>query len=42
MTVEKRVAVASGVRRKGSWGVFHSVAYGGHLHLVCDIYCVTI
>jgi len=30
----------SGVRRKFSWGRFHSVAYGGHLFLVwclCDI-----
>jgi len=31
----------SGVRRKFSWGNFHSVAYGGHLYLgyaLCDGY----
>jgi len=27
----------SGVRRKFSWGGFHSMAYGGHLHLVCAL-----
>jgi len=32
----------SGVRRKFSWGGFHSVAYGGHLYLVCAICNVTI
>jgi len=42
MTVEKRVAVVSGVRRKFLWGGGHSVAYGGQMYLVCAIYCVTI
>jgi len=32
---------SSGVRRKFSWG-FHSVAYGGHLYLVCAVCDVTI
>jgi len=32
----------SGVRRKFSWGGFHSVAYGGHLYLVCAVWDVTI
>jgi len=31
----------NGVRRKFPWG-FHSVAYGGHLHLVCAVCDVTI
>jgi len=35
------MAVSSGVRRKFSWGV-HSVAYGGHLYLVCAVCDVTI
>jgi len=33
--------VSSGVSRKFSWGV-HSVAYGGHLYLVCAVCDVTI
>jgi len=32
----------SGLRRKFSWGGFHSVAYGGHLYLVCGVCDVTI
>jgi len=32
----------SGVRRKLSWGGFHSVAYGGHLFMVCGLCDVTI
>jgi len=32
----------SGVRRKFSWGGFHSVAQGGHLYLVCAVCDVTI
>ena len=36
------VVVASGVCRKFSWGVFHSVANGGHLRLVCAVCDVTI
>jgi len=32
----------SSVRRKFSWGVFHSVAYGGHLYLVCALCDATI
>ena len=32
----------SGVRRKFSWGGFHSLAYGGHLYLVCGVCDVTI
>ena len=32
----------SGVRRKFSWGSFHSEVYGGHLYLVCPVYDVTI
>jgi len=32
----------SGLRRKFSWGGFHSVAYGGHFHLVCGLCDVTI
>jgi len=32
---------SSGVRRKFSWGGFHSVAYGGHLCLVCAVCDVT-
>jgi len=36
-----QVIALSGVRRKFSWGV-HSVAYGGHLHLVCALCDVTI
>ena len=31
-----------GVRRKFSWGGVHSVAYGGHLWLVCAVCDVTI
>jgi len=27
----------SGVSRNFSWGGFHSVAYGGHLNLVCTV-----
>jgi len=42
MTVEKRVSVVRGVRRKFFMGGFPSVAYGGHLYLVCAIYYVTI
>ena len=41
MTVKKRVAVVNGVRRKFSWGGVHSVAYGGHLYLVCALCDVT-
>ena len=32
----------SGVCRKFSWGCFHSVAYGGHLYLVCAVCDVNI
>jgi len=32
----------SGVRRKFSWGGFHSVTYGGHLCLVCAVCDVII
>jgi len=42
MFVEQSSAMpSSGVRRKLLWGV-HSVAYGGHLYLVCDFCDVTI
>jgi len=34
--------VSSGVSRKFWWGEFHSVAYGGHLYLVCAVCGVTI
>jgi len=36
------LAIFSGVRRKFSWRGFHSVAYGGHLYLVCTFCDVTI
>ena len=32
----------SGVRRKFSWGRFHSVAYGGHFYLMCVVCDVKI
>ena len=35
------IAPYSCLRRKFSWG-FHSVAYGGHFHLVCALCDVTI
>jgi len=35
------VPLTSDVRRKFSWGL-HSVAYGGHLYLVCAVFDVTI
>jgi len=34
--------LSSGVRRKFASGRFHSVAYGGHLSLVCGLCEVTI
>jgi len=34
-------SLTSGVRRKFSWGG-HSVAYGGHLFVVCTLCDVTI
>jgi len=37
-----RVAASSGVGRKFSWQGFHSVAYGGHLFVVCSLCDVTI
>jgi len=33
---------SSGVRRNFSWGGVDSVAYGGHLYLVCAFCYVTI
>jgi len=36
------VLTISGVRRKFSWGEFHSMPDGGHLHLVCAVCAVII
>jgi len=38
----KKQVVNSGVRRKFSWRGVHSVAYDGHLYLVCAFCDVTI
>jgi len=35
-------AMFSGVRRKFSWGGFHSLTYGGHFYLVNAVCDVTI
>jgi len=40
--LESQSKFSSGGRRKFSWGFFHSVAYGGHLYLVCPVCDVTI
>ena len=42
MNVCERMCANSGVRRKFSWGGFHSVACGGHLYLVCAVCEVTV
>jgi len=41
LVCQKFIYPRSGVRRKFSWG-FHSVAHGGHLHVVCAVCDVTI